>query len=181
MADLVPVDDPRSMRRSKPARRRPRSPFAGAAPTTGTRRLFGLLSISDWRGGGLDIAGWRTAPYVKNDRQTKFHIGSMNKMFTAVADRPACRRVAGHDAGRGGARISRPGGRGEHHRLVLLHHTALGDIFVPEFFEPRKFVNRATISTLLPASRNCSSGPDQVTAMGYVLLDGCRYASGELL
>lgn len=91
MADLVPVDDP-TLYAAWPetaASQAEIAQLAGAAldQLARTTDFSGCLSISD----GATIVFYACRGFadrtfgVKADRQTKFHIGSMNKTFTAVA------------------------------------------------------------------------------------------------
>ena len=110
------------------------------------------------------------------DRRTRFHIGSMDKMFTAVAiaqlaeagklpwDATLAQLVPeypDHDAA------------GKITVWQLLHHTAgLGDFFVPEFFQNReKFVNPADYLGLIARQPKTPPGGDwNYSNAGYILL-----------
>jgi D-alanyl-D-alanine carboxypeptidase len=114
---------------------------------------------------------------VPIDRQTKFHIGSMDKMFTAVAiaqlveagklswDDTLAQRVPDYPDHEAAKKIT---------VWQLLHHTAgLGDFFVPEFFAQReKFVNPADYLDLIARQPRLSDpGKDwNYSNAGYVLL-----------
>lgn len=114
---------------------------------------------------------------VPIDRQTKFHIGSMDKMFTAVAiaqlvesgklswDDTLAQRVPEYPDHEAAKKIT---------VWQLLHHTAgLGDFFVPEFFQQReKFVNPADYLDLIARQPKVSDpGKDwNYSNAGYVLL-----------
>lgn len=114
---------------------------------------------------------------VPIDRQTKFHIGSMDKMFTAVAiaqlveagklswDDTLAQRVPEYPDREAAKKIT---------VWQLLHHTAgLGDFFVPEFFRQReKFVNPADYLDLIARQPKVSDpGKDwNYSNAGYVLL-----------
>lgn len=114
---------------------------------------------------------------VPIDRQTKFHIGSINKMFTAVAiaqlveagklswDDTLAQRVPEYPDHEAAEKIT---------VWHLLHHTAgLGDFFVPEFFEQReKFVSPADYLDLIARQPKVSDpGKDwNYSNAGYVLL-----------
>ena len=114
---------------------------------------------------------------VPVDRQTKFHIGSMGKMFTAVAiaqlveagklswDDTLAQRVPEYPDHEAAKKIT---------VWQLLHHTAgLGDFFVPEFFQQReKFVDAADYLDLIARQSKVSEpGKDwNYSNAGYVLL-----------
>jgi len=114
---------------------------------------------------------------VPIDRQTKFHIGSMNKMFTAVAiaqlveagklswDDTLAQRVPEYPDHEAAKKIT---------VWQLLHHTAgLSDFFVPEFFQKReKFLNPADYLDLIARQPKVSDpGKDwNYSNAGYVLL-----------
>jgi len=114
---------------------------------------------------------------VPIDRQTKFHIGSMDKMFTAVAiaqlveagklswDDTLAQRVPEYPDHEAAKKIT---------VWQLLHHTAgLGDFFVPEFFRQReKFVDPADYLDLIARQPKVSDpGKDwNYSNAGYVLL-----------
>ncbi len=111
------------------------------------------------------------------DRQTRFHIGSMDKMFTAVAiaqlvesgklswDSTLAKLVPEYPDHETANEIT---------VWQLLHHTAgLGDIFVPEFFQNReKFVNPADYLGLIARQPKVSEpgGDWNYSNAGYVLL-----------
>jgi CubicO group peptidase (beta-lactamase class C family) len=114
---------------------------------------------------------------VPIDRQTKFHIGSMDKMFTAVAiaqlveagklswDDTLARRVPEYPDHEAASRIT---------VWQLLHHTAgLGDFFVPEFFQQReKFVDTTDYLDLIARQPKVGEpgGDWNYSNAGYVLL-----------
>ena len=114
---------------------------------------------------------------VAVDRQTKFHIGSMDKMFTAVAiaqlveagklswDSTLAQAVPEYPDQEGARKIT---------VWQLLHHTAgLGDFFVPEFFQHReKFVDPVDYLDLIARQPKVSEpGKDwNYSNAGYVLL-----------
>lgn len=114
---------------------------------------------------------------VAIDRQTMFHIGSMGKMFTAVAiaqlveagklswDDTLAQRVPEYPDREAAKKIT---------VWQLLHHTAgLGDFFVPEFFQQREtFVDPADYLDLI-ARQPAASEPGKewnYSNAGYVLL-----------
>jgi CubicO group peptidase (beta-lactamase class C family) len=114
---------------------------------------------------------------VPIDHQTKFHIGSMDKMFTAVAiaqlveagklswDDTLAQRVPEYPDHEAAKKIS---------VWQLLHHTAgLGDFFVPEFFQQReKFVDTADYLDLIARQPRLSDPGKEwnYSNAGYVLL-----------
>lgn len=183
MVDLVPVDDPALYAAW---------PKTGAAPTEIARLarttlddlaratdFSGCLSISDGAGTIFDecrgLADRRFG--IKADQQTKFHIGSMNKMFTAVAigqlveagklswDAKLADLVPEYPDRAAAAKIT---------VWQLLHHTAgLGDFFVPEFFQNReKFVNpRDYLDLIARQPKPFEPGQDWgYSNAGYILL-----------
>lgn len=111
------------------------------------------------------------------DRRTRFHIGSMDKMFTAVAiaqlvesgrlswDSTLARLVPEYPDRAAAERIT---------VWQLLHHTAgLGDFFVPEFFQNReKFVDPADYLGLIARQKKVGEpgGDWNYSNAGYVLL-----------
>ncbi len=111
------------------------------------------------------------------DRQTKFHIGSMSKMFTAVAvaqlveagklswDDTLAQRVPEYPDQEAAKKIT---------VWQLLHHTSgLGDFFVPEFFTQREtFINPADYLDLIARQPKVGDpGKDwNYSNAGYVLL-----------
>ena len=183
MADLVPVDDP-TLYAAWPETATSQAEIArlaGAAldQLARTTDFSGCLSISD----GATIVFYACRGFadrtfgVKADRQTKFHIGSMNKMFTAVAiaqlveagklrwDTTLAEVMPEYPDQAAAAKIT---------VWQLLHHTAgLGDIFVPEFFQNReKFVNPGDYLDLI-ARQPTSFEPGKdwnYSNAGYVLL-----------
>jgi len=193
MVDLVPVDDPALYAAwPKAGATTPEiARLAGAAldQLARTADFSGCLSISD----GTQIVfdecrGLAERAFgAKADPQTKFHIGSMNKMFTAVAigqlvergklnwDTPLADLVPEYPDRAAAAKIT---------VWQLLRHTAgLGDFFVPEFFQNReKFVNPADYLDLI-ARQPKAFEPGQgwgYSNAGYILLGRIiENASGE--
>jgi CubicO group peptidase (beta-lactamase class C family) len=114
---------------------------------------------------------------VPIDHQTKFHVGSMGKMFTAVAiaqlveagklswDDTLAQTVPEYPDHEAAKKIT---------VWQLLHHTSgLGDFLVPEFFRQReKFVNTADYLDLIARQPKVSEpGKDwNYSNAGYVLL-----------
>lgn len=121
------------------------------------------------------------------DHQTRFHIGSMDKMFTgvAIAQLVEAGKLSWHDT------LAKWVPEYPDHATAktitvwqLLHHTAgLGDIFVPELFRNRKkFVNPADYLGLI-ARQPLVGKPGKAwnySNAGYVLLGRIiENASGE--
>lgn len=91
MVDMVPVDDP-TLYAAWPETGASQAEIARLAKAAldqleRTSDFSGCLSISDGANMVFDeCRGWADRTFaVSADQQTKFHIGSMNKMFTAVA------------------------------------------------------------------------------------------------
>jgi CubicO group peptidase (beta-lactamase class C family) len=111
------------------------------------------------------------------DRETRFHIGSMDKMFTAVAiaqlveagklswDSTLAQLVPEYPDHEAAKKIT---------VWQLLHHTAgLGDFFVPEFFQNReKFVNPSDYLGLIARQPKAGEpgGDLNYSNAGYILL-----------
>src|SRR5262249_53768355 len=114
---------------------------------------------------------------AKADRQTRFHIGSMDKMFTAVAiaqlveagklswDATLAELVPDYPDRETARKVT---------VWQVLHHTAgLGDFFVPEFFQNReRFVDPADYLDLIARQPKVGEpGKDwNYSNAGYVLL-----------
>ena len=183
MVDMAPVDDP-ALYAAWPgsgASEAKIAQLAGAAldQLARTTDFSGCLSISDGTKTFFDecrgLAERRFG--VKADRQTKFHIGSMNKMFTAVAiaqlvesgkfgwDTTLAELLPEYPDRAAAAKIT---------AWQLLHHTAgLGDFFVPEFFQNReKFVDPGDYLDLIARQPTLfEPGKDwSYSNAGYVLL-----------
>jgi CubicO group peptidase (beta-lactamase class C family) len=192
MADLFPVDDP-DLYAGWPkdgASHAEITRLAHAAlDTLGRSSDFsGCLTISDGAATLFDecrgVADRASA--VPVDHQTKFRIGSMDKMFTAVAiaqlveagkvswDSTLAQVLPDYpDHAAAGITV-----------WQLLHHTAgLGDFFVPEFFQNReKFVDPADYLDLIARQpKTGEPGKDwNYSNAGYVLLGRIiEKASGE--
>mgnify|MGYP003645700129 CR=1 FL=1 len=152
MADLVPVDDP-ALYAAWPDSGASQTEIAQLAndalnQLARTKDFSGCLSISDGVNTFFDeCRGLADRAFgVEADRQTKFRIGSMDKMFTAVAiaqlvesgrlswDATLAELMPEYPDHAAATKIT---------VWQLLHHTAgLGDFFVPEFFQNREeFVN----------------------------------------
>lgn len=183
MADMVPVDDP-TLYAAWPETGASQAEIAQLANAAldqleRTTDFSGCLSISDGRNMVFDeCRGLADRTFgVKADRQTKFHIGSMNKMFTAVAiaqlvesgklkwDTTLAELMPEYPDRAAAAKIT---------IWQLLHHTAgLGDFFVPEFFQNReKFVNPSDYLDLIARQPKVfEPGKDwNYSNAGYVLL-----------
>jgi CubicO group peptidase (beta-lactamase class C family) len=183
MVDMVPVDDP-ALYAAWPKAGASQAEIAKLAEAAlnqlaRTTDFSGCLSISDGANTFFDeCRGLADRTFgAKTDRQTKFHIGSMNKMFTAVAiaqlveqgklkwDSTLAKLTPEYPDRAAAAKIT---------VWQLLHHTAgLGDFFVPEFFQNReKFVNPRDYLDLIARQPKVSEpGKDwNYSNAGYVLL-----------
>ncbi len=183
MVDMVAVDDP-ALYAAWPKTGAPQAEIARLARVAldqlaGTADFSGCLTISDGVGTFFDeCRGLADRTFgAKVDRQTKFHIGSMNKMFTAVAiaqlvesgrlkwDTTLAEVVPEYPDQAAAAKIT---------VWQLLRHTAgLGDFFVPEFFQNReKFVNPGDYLDLIARQPKVSEpGADwSYSNAGYILL-----------
>jgi len=182
MADMAPLDDPALYAGW---------PEAGASPLeisqlatialdqlAQTMDFSGCLSISDGASIVFDeCRGLADRTFVvKADRQTKFHIGSMNKMFTAVAIAQLVEQgKLGWDSTLAELMPEYPDQAAAKITVwQLLHHTAgLGDFFVTEFFQNReKFVNPSDYLDLIARQpRSFEPGADwNYSNAGYILL-----------
>lgn len=183
MADLAPVDD-RALYADWPRDGASRAEIARLAREAldrlaDTRDFSGCLSI--WDGGETlldECRGLADRTFgIPADTATRFHIGSMDKMFTAVAvaqlveagrmswDSTLAELVPDYPDRAAAERIT---------VWQLLHHTAgLGDIFVPEFFQNReRFVDPADYLDLI-ARQPTVGAPGEgwsYSNAGYVLL-----------
>lgn len=182
-AEMVPMDDP-ALYADWPKSAVPRDELKRLVRTTLDKLVrandfSGCLTIADGSGTVLDecrgLAERRFG--VPVDRQTRFHIGSMDKMFTAVAiaqlveagklswQDTLAQRVPEYPDHEAAKKIT---------VWQLLHHTAgLGDFFVPEFFQQReKFVNPADYLDLIARQPKVGEpGKDwSYSNAGYVLL-----------
>ncbi|QIG55361.1 beta-lactamase family protein [Altererythrobacter sp. BO-6] len=160
MVDMVPIDDP-ALYDAWPetgASQAEIAHLAGAAldQLARTTDFSGCLSISNGATTFFDeCRGLADRTFgVKADNATKFHIGSMNKMFTSVAIAQLV------EAGKLQWETSLAEVMPEYPDQAtaskitvwqLLRHTAgLGDFFVPEFFQNREnFVNPADYLDLI--------------------------------
>lgn len=148
MADLVPVDDP-ALYAGWPKTRASHAEIVRLAQgaldrLASTAEFSGCLTIADGAATIFDeCRGLADRSFgTKANAETRFRIGSMNKMFTAVAigqlveagklrwDTRLSEVVPEYPDQAGAAKIT---------VWQLLHHTAgLGDFFVPEFFQNRE-------------------------------------------
>lgn len=183
MADLVPVDDP-TLYADWPKAGAPRAEIARLAQgaldqLARTADFSGCLTIADGAATIFDeCRGLADRSFgTKADPETRFRIGSMNKMFTAVAigqlveegklrwDTRLAEVMPEYPDQAAAARIT---------LWQLLHHTAgLGDFFVPEFFQNReKFVDPADYLELIARQPALfEPGADwSYSNAGYVLL-----------
>ena len=183
MVDLVPIDDPAlySNWPDSGASRAEIAQLASAALDTlaRTTEFSGCLAISDGTTTLFDeCRGFADRTFgIEADQQTKFHVGSMNKMFTAVAiaqlveagklgwDMTLDKVVPEYPDREAAAKIT---------VWQLLHHTAgLGDFFVPEFFQSReKFVEPVDYLELIASQPMLfEPGADwSYSNAGYILL-----------
>lgn len=183
MVDMVPLDDP-MLYAAWPDSGASQTEIARLAVAAldqlaRTTDFSGCLSISDGATMVVDecrgLADRRFG--VEADAQTRFRIGSMNKMFTAVAiaqlveagklrwDTRLAEVLPDYPDQAVAARIT---------IWQLLHHTAgLGDFFVPEFFRNREeFVDPADYLDLIARQPMLSEpGTDwNYSNAGYVVL-----------
>lgn len=193
VADLVPVDPP-SLYASWPKAGASQAEIAQLAKgaldqLAETADFSGCLAISDGAATIFDeCRGLADRSFgTKADAETRFRIGSMNKMFTAVAigqlvergklrwDTTLAEAVPEYPDHVVAAKIT---------VWQLLHHTAgLGDFFVPEFFQNReKFVDPADYLDLIARQpRLFEPGAEwSYSNAGYILLGRIvENASGE--
>jgi CubicO group peptidase (beta-lactamase class C family) len=182
-AEMVPMDDP-SLYADWPKAAVSRGELKRLVHAT----LDKLVSANDFSGCVTVVDGSETVIDecrglaerrfgVRIDHQTKFHIGSMDKMFTAVA---IAQLVEAGKLSWNDTLAQRVPEYPDHEAAKnitvwqLLHHTAgLGDFFVPEFFRQReKFVNPADYLDLIARQPKVSdAGKDwNYSNAGYVLL-----------
>jgi CubicO group peptidase (beta-lactamase class C family) len=182
-ADLLPVDDP-ALYADWPKAAVSRAEMERVIRTSLDRLVrsssfSGCVTVSDGSQTVFDeCRGLAERNFgVAVDRQTKFHIGSMDKMFTAVAiaqlveagklswESTLAQSVPEYPDQEAARRIT---------VWQLLHHTAgVGDFFVPEFFQHReKFVDPADYLDLIARQPKASEpgGPWNYSNAGYVLL-----------
>ncbi len=183
VAALVPVDDP-TLYAGWPDKAVPQADVARLARAALDRIVrsndfSGCLTVAD---GGTTIfdecRGLAERAFgTPVNHQTRFHIGSMDKMFTAVAIAQLV------DAGKLSwnstlAEVVPEYPDQETARKItvwqLLHHTAgLGDFFVPEFFQSReRFVNPADYLDLIARQPKLGApgGDWNYSNAGYILL-----------
>lgn len=160
MADLVPLDDP-ALFDSWPETGATQDDIVRLARAAldhfeSANEFSGCLSISDGSKTFFDecrgLAERRFA--VPVDRDTRFHIGSINKMFTAVAIAQLVESGKLSWDSRLSALVPEYPDRAAAEKITvwqLLHHTAgLGDFIVPELFAQReKFVAPADYLDLI--------------------------------
>lgn len=193
MVDMVPVDDP-ALYADWPESAASQAEIAQLANAAldelhRTTDFSGCLSISDGATTVFDeCRGLADRSFgVQADRRTRFRIGSMNKMFTAVAiaqlvesgklrwDTTLAEMMPEYPDQAAAANIT---------LWQLLHHTAgLGDFFVPEFYRNREnFVNpRDYLDLIARQPRVAEPGTDwSYSNAGYILLGRIvENASGE--
>ncbi|WP_243038751.1 serine hydrolase domain-containing protein [Dyella sedimenti] len=192
-AGLLPADDP-ALYADWPKGPIPRDAMLrllhGALDTlVRTTDFSGCLTVSDGHQAFFDeCRGLAERNFgVPVDHQTRFHIGSMDKMFTAVAiaqlveagkfpwDATLAQLVPEYPDHEAAAKIT---------VWQLLHHTSgLGEFLVPEFFEHReRFVHLADYLDLIARQPKLGQpgGPWNYSNAGYVLLGRIiEKASGE--
>jgi CubicO group peptidase (beta-lactamase class C family) len=182
-ADLVAIDDP-ALYAAWPKSAVPRAELIRLIRSTLDRLVHasdfsGCLAVSDGAKTIFDeCRGLAERSFgVSADRETKFHIGSMDKMFTAVAIAQLVESgKLSWDATLAELVPEYPDREAARNITVwqLLHHTAgLGDFFVPEFFAHReKFVDPADYLDLI--ARQPKEGEPgkrwSYSNAGYVLL-----------
>ncbi|HVT31819.1 MAG TPA: serine hydrolase domain-containing protein, partial [Rhodanobacteraceae bacterium] len=182
-AELVPVDDP-ALYAAWPKNDVPRAELTRLVRSAldrlvRTSDFSGCLTVSDGASTIFDeCRGLAERSFgVEADRETRFHIGSMDKMFTAVAiaqlveagklswDSDLAKLVPEYPDRDAARSIT---------VWQLLHHTAgLGDFFVPEFFEHReKFVDPADYLDLIARQPKAGEPGKEwnYSNAGYVLL-----------
>lgn len=193
MVDFVALDDP-ALYDGWPEDGASHTEIARLARTTldefvRTSDFSGCLSISDGTATFFDeCRGLANRAFaVPVDKETRFHIGSMNKMFTAVAiaqlveagklswDSTLAQLVPEYPDRAAAAKIT---------VWQLLHHTAgTGDFFVTEFFQNReKFVDPADYLDLIARQPMVGEpgGDWSYSNAGYILLGRIiEKASGE--
>lgn len=193
LVDMVPVDDPK-LYAAWPKTGASQAQIARLAKAAldqleHSTDFSGCLSITDGAKTFFDeCRGLADRSFgVKAGQQTKFHIGSMNKMFTAVAVGQLVERGKfTWDTTLAELMPEYPDQAAAKKITVwqLLHHTAgLGDFFVPEFFHNReKFVNPSDYLDLIARQPKVSEpGTDwNYSNAGYILLGRIvENASGE--
>jgi D-alanyl-D-alanine carboxypeptidase len=193
MVDLVPVDDP-ALYAGWPRDGASHAEIVRLArgaldQLVRSSDFSGCLTVSDGAATIFDeCRGLADRAFaVPVDHQTKFHIGSMDKMFTAVAvaqlveagklswESTLAQLVPDYPDHEAAGKIT---------VWQLLHHTAgLGDFFVPEFFQNReKFVDPGDYLDLIARQPKAGEpGKDwNYSNAGYVLLGRIvEKASGE--
>lgn len=181
--DLMPMDDP-AVFAAWPKTAVPHDELARVLRTTldqlvRTADFSGCLSVVDGATTVFDeCRGLAERSFrVPVDRQTRFHIGSINKMFTAVAiaqlveagklswDATVAQWIPDYPDQAAAKQIT---------VWQLLHHTSgLGDFLVPEFFEHReRFVDPADYLDLIARQAKVSEPGEQwnYSNAGYILL-----------
>jgi len=193
MADLVAIDDP-TLYDGWPENGASQAEISRLAKATldqfvRVSDFSGCLTISDGAAIFFDeCRGLADRAFaVPVDKQTKFRIGSMNKMFTAVAiaqlveagklswNSTLAQLVPEYPDQAAAAKIT---------VWQLLHHTAgIGDFFVPEFFQNReKFVDPVDYLDLIARQPTVGEpgGDWSYSNAGYILLGRIvENASGE--
>lgn len=192
MADMVPVEDP-ALEIAWPE-------SASQAEIAGLvkARLDQLVRTNDFSGCVTVTDGAKTIVdecrgfaerrfNIPVDHQTKFHIGSINKMFTAVAIAQLVEAGKLSWTDTLALRVPEYPDQAAASRITiwqLLHHTSgLGDYLVPELFENREsFVNPADYLGLIARQPKVGEpgGEWSYSNAGYMLLGRIvENASGE--
>lgn len=183
MVDIVPVDDP-ALYADWPKTGASQAEIARLAKAgldllVRTNDFSGCVTVNDGAKTILDeCRGLAERRFnVPVDRQTKFHIGSMNKMFTAVAIAQLVEagKLSWNDTL--ALRVPEYPDQAAAKNITvwqLLHHTSgLGDFLVPELFEHReKFVDPADYFGLIARQPKVSEpgGEWSYSNAGYMLL-----------
>ncbi|MCA0199034.1 MAG: beta-lactamase family protein [Proteobacteria bacterium] len=193
VAELVPMDDP-ALYADWPAQALSQAALAQLIRAkldqlVRTNDFSGCVSVSDGRNTIIDeCRGLAERNFgTPVDSQTRFHVGSINKMFTAVAiaqlveagklswDDTLAMRVPEYPDQAMAAKIT---------LWQLLHHTSgLGDFIVPEYFEhPERFVDPADHLDLIARQPRLGAPGEgwNYSNSGYMLLGRViENASGE--
>lgn len=193
MVDMVPIDDP-ALYAAWPATGASQADIARLAKAAldqlvRTNDFSGCVTVTDGAKTIFDeCRGLAERRFnIPVDRQTKFHIGSIGKMFTAVAIAQLVEagKLSWNDTL--AARVPEYPDQAAAQKITvwqLLHHTAgLGDFLVPELFEHReKFVDPADYLGLIARQPKVGDpgGEWSYSNAGYMLLGRIiENASGE--
>lgn len=193
MVDMVPVDDPTLFaawpKTAATQAEIARLTKAALDQLVRTKDFSGCVTVSDGTKTIFDeCRGLAERRFnIPADRQTKFHIGSINKMFTAVAIAQLVEagKLSWNDTL--ALRVPEYPDQATASKITvwqLLHHTSgLGDFLVPEIFEQReKFVDPADYLGLIARQPKVGEpgGEWSYSNAGYMLLGSIiENASGE--